>query len=64
MVFFGLWTAISYMTAGGDEEKVAAAKQRLIYLIIAIAIAISLLVIKTVLVDLVGGANPAIDVLD
>lgn len=35
-----LWGAISYMTAGGDEEKVGKAKKTIVYGIIGIAIAI------------------------
>lgn len=55
---FGLWAAVSYLTAGGDEDKIKTAKKRLIYLVIAIAIAVSLTVIRTVLEELIGGTIP------
>lgn len=39
-VIFIIWAAISYLTAGGDSSKVAAANQRLIYAVVAIIVAL------------------------
>ena len=38
-VLFIIWAAFTYLTAGGDPEKVAEAKNRLIYAAVAIAVA-------------------------
>lgn len=38
-VFFILWAAFTYLTAGGNPDSVATAKNRLIYAAIAIVIA-------------------------
>lgn len=39
-ILFLFWAAFTYLVAGGDEKKVGEAKNRLIYSIIAIAIAL------------------------
>lgn len=39
-VFFIIWAAFSYLTAGGDPTKVKTASHRLIYAIVAIAVAL------------------------
>ena len=36
-----VWAGVTYATAGGDEEKVTKAKQRLIYGIIGIAVVVA-----------------------
>ncbi|TSA46268.1 hypothetical protein D4R51_00410 [bacterium] len=39
-VLFLIWAAVLYLTAGGDEEKIKEARQRVIYALIAAAIAL------------------------
>jgi len=38
-VLFIIMAAFSYLTAGGDEEKVAAAHKKVIYAVVAVAVA-------------------------
>jgi len=54
-VALALWTAISYITAGGDETKVKKAKQKLIYTIIGFAIAIGINAVKLLLTNVFYG---------
>jgi len=51
---FIVMAAFYYLTAGGDEEKVKKAKDRLIYAIVAIAIALVATSVKYVVAKLVG----------
>jgi hypothetical protein len=39
-VFFFLWSAFEYLTSGGDEEKTKKAKSRLLYGVLAVAVAL------------------------
>jgi len=57
-IAFALWTAISYMTAAGDETKIKSAKKRLIYTIIAFVIALSINLIKGLITSTLGGGTP------
>ena len=57
-IAFALWTAISYMTAAGDETKIKSAKKRLIYTIIAFVIALSINLIKGLIINTLGGGAP------
>ncbi|MCL4499704.1 MAG: hypothetical protein M1335_05630 [Chloroflexi bacterium] len=50
-VLFLVWAAVLYLTAGGDSEKVDAAKKRVIAAVIAAAIAL----LSTGLQSIVGG---------
>jgi len=54
---FIVLAAFSYLTAGGDDEKVKSAKQKLIYAIVAIAVALLALSISPIVRNIVG-ANP------
>ena len=39
-IFFILWAAFVYLTSAGDEEKVKTAKNRLMYAVVAIIVAL------------------------
>ena len=54
-VIFILLAAFSYLTAGGDEEKISKAKNELIYAIIAIIIAVLAKTIVSLVVGIGGG---------
>ena len=50
-VLFIILAAFGYLTAGGDDEKIKSAKQKLIYAIVAIVVAL----LATGIDNLVGG---------
>lgn len=55
-----VWAGVTYATAGGDEEKVTKAKQRLIYGIIGIAVVVAAYaIIYFIKTTLTGGTNIA-----
>ena len=55
-----VWAGVTYATAGGDEEKVTKAKQRLIYGIIGIAVVVAAYaIIYFIQNTLSGGTNIA-----
>ncbi len=59
-----VWAGVTYMTSGGDEEKVGKAKQRLTYGILGVVVAIAGLVIVVFIYNLVNadlsGTGPAL----
>jgi len=55
-----IWAAFSYLTAGGDEEKIDTAKKRFIYAIVAVAIAIVATSVSFVVGNLVGITPPPV----
>ncbi|MEK7629942.1 MAG: hypothetical protein AAB432_00975 [Patescibacteria group bacterium] len=56
-VAFVIWAAFLYLTAGGDEEKLKDAKQRVIYAIIAAAIALLATGIQAIVTNLLTGTT-------
>jgi len=56
-VVFILIAAFSYLTAGGDEQKITKAKNELIYAIIAVVIAVLAKAIVNLVVGIAGGGN-------
>ncbi len=58
-VVFVLWAAFGYLTAGGDEKKVAAAKNKIIYAIVAVAIALIATGINAFAASFFGSAVPS-----
>jgi hypothetical protein len=56
-VVFILIAAFSYLTAGGDEQKITKAKNELIYAIIAIVIAVLAKSIVTLIAGIAGTSN-------
>jgi len=57
-IFFALWTAITFMSAGGDETKIKNAKKRLLYTFIAFVIAISLNAVILLIKNIIAGSPP------
>ena len=57
---FIILAAFGYLTAGGDDEKVKAAKQKLIYAIVAIVVAILAFAVKNVVAQFIGGTSTAL----
>ncbi len=55
-VLFLIWAAIIYLTAGGDEEKLKAAKSRVIYAVIAAAIALLSTGLQSITTSLLSGS--------
>ncbi len=53
-VLFIIMAAFSYLTAGGDEEKVAAAHKKVIYAVVAIAVAFLAQGVSFVVAQLLG----------
>mgnify|MGYP006279219961 CR=1 FL=1 len=53
-IFFLLWAGLSWMTAGGDESKTSAARNRLIYGLIGIAVALFAGVAQTFIENLIS----------
>ncbi len=51
---FIILAAFSYLTSGGEKEKLAEAKNRLIYAVIAIVVAMLAFVLKTVVRNFLG----------
>ena len=49
-----VWAGFSYLTAGGDEEKVSKAHRQFIYAIVAIAVAIVAVSVRFVVQNLIG----------
>lgn len=49
-----IWAAFAYLTSGGDEEKVKAAHQRIIYAVVAIAVAFLAQGVSFVVAQLLG----------
>jgi hypothetical protein len=49
-----IWAAFLYLTAGGNEEKIKEAKKRLLYAVIAAAIALSANVINIIVYNLLA----------
>lgn len=56
-VAFVIWAAFSYLTAGGDEDKIKTAKQRLIFAIVAAAIALLATGIRVIVTNLLTGTG-------
>ena len=54
-----VWAGITYATAGGDEEKVGKAKNRLIYGIIGVALIIGAYAITQLIKTAMTGSAPA-----
>lgn len=54
-VLFLIWAAIVYLTAGGDEDKIKEAKSRVIYAVIAAAIALLANGITAIVTSLLKG---------
>ncbi|MDD5626866.1 MAG: pilin [Patescibacteria group bacterium] len=54
-----IWAGITYATAGGDEEKVGKAKNRLIYGIIGVALIIGAYAITQLIKSAMSGTAPA-----
>ena len=52
---FIILAAFSYLTAGGDDEKVKSAKQKLIYAIVAIVVALIATSVNVVISNFLGG---------
>jgi len=52
-----VWAGITYATAGGDEEKVERAKNRLIYAIIGVVLIIAAYAIVRVIYSAISGGN-------
>ncbi|MDE2144524.1 MAG: hypothetical protein KGJ01_00935 [Patescibacteria group bacterium] len=55
---FVLLAAFDYLTAGGDEKKVGAAKTKVIYAVVAIAIALLALGINSIVGNFFGVTTP------
>ncbi len=55
VVGFLIWAAVTYLTAQGDEEKVGTAKKRLVYALIAAAIALLSTGIQAIVTSLLQG---------
>jgi len=55
---FIILAAFSYLTAGGDEEKLKSAKQKVIYAIVAIVVALLAQSIRWVVSSFLGATNP------
>lgn len=55
VVGFLIWAAVTYLTAQGDEEKVGLAKKRLVYALIAAAIALLSTGIQAIVTNLLQG---------
>jgi fumarate reductase subunit D len=53
-VFFILWAAFKYLTAGGDNEKIGSAHKILVYAVVAIAVALLAQGVRFVVAQLVG----------
>jgi hypothetical protein len=58
-VLFLIWAAVLYLTAGGEEEKVAQAKKRVIGAIIAAAIALLSTGLQAIVTRLLTGSTGA-----
>ena len=56
---FIVLAAFGYLTAGGDEEKVKSAKQKLVYAIVAIVVAVFAFVVATIIANFIGGTTEA-----
>lgn len=56
---FIIWAAFSYLTAGGDPEKVKVANQKVIYAAVAVVVAVLAKAIPTVVCSFLaeGGCN-------
>ena len=54
-VGFMIWAAFTYLTANGEEEKIGEAKQRLIYALVAAAIALLSGGIKGIVTSVLSG---------
>jgi hypothetical protein len=54
-VAFIIWAAFTYLTAGGNEERVSTAKKRLVYALIAAAIALLAVGIDIIVENLLLG---------
>ncbi len=54
-VLFIILAAFGYLTAGGDDEKVKSAKQKLIYAIVAIVVALLATGIDNIIEGILGG---------
>lgn len=55
-VAFMIWAAFTYLTAGGEEDKLTEAKSRLIYALVAAAVALLSGGIKAIATSLLTGA--------
>ncbi len=53
-VFFILFAAFKYLTAGGDNEKIGSAHKILVYAVVAIAVALLAQGVRFVVAQLVG----------
>mgnify|MGYP001559230887 CR=1 FL=1 len=53
-VFFLIWAAIIYLTAGGEEDKLKEAKNRVIYALIAGVIALLSTGLSAIVTNLLG----------
>jgi hypothetical protein len=56
-VAFVIWAAFLYLTAGGNEDKITEAKKRLMYAVIAAAIALLALSIDYIVFNLLTGTG-------
>jgi hypothetical protein len=56
-VIFIILAAFSYLTAGGEEEKVKSAHQKIIYAVVAIAVAFLARGVQYVVSELLFGTN-------
>ena len=54
-VLFIILAAFGYLTAGGDDEKIKSAKQKLIYAIVAIVVALLATGIDNIVEGILGG---------
>jgi hypothetical protein len=54
-VAFVIWAAFLYLTAGGDEEKIKGAKQRLIFAVVAAAIALVATGLRVIVENILKG---------
>ncbi len=53
-VLFLIWAAVLYLTAGGNDEKIGEAKKRVVYAIIAAAIALLATALGPIVQNLLG----------
>jgi len=55
-VVFLIWAAVTYLTANGDADKVATAKQRVVYAVIAACIALLATGIRSIATSLLSAS--------
>jgi hypothetical protein len=63
-VIFIIMAAFTYLTAGGDEEKVSKAHQKIIYAVVAIAVAFLAQGISYVVGELLNTGGAGVDIVN